>query len=110
MQLIIIFSCFALLCDVESEAFVCVEGHLPGFFPVRPSVEYASAVWDPYTRNQINQLEQVQRRAARFVNNNFYNREPGAELTVIYIWDCTGRVTDPSSARNWSMVGTSLSS
>jgi hypothetical protein len=32
---------------------------------VRPSVEYASAVWDPYTRNQINQLEQVQRRAAR---------------------------------------------
>jgi hypothetical protein len=35
---------------------------------VRPSVEYASAVWDPYTRNQINQLEQVQPRAARFVN------------------------------------------
>jgi hypothetical protein len=33
MQLIIIFSCFALLCDVESEAFVCVEGHLPGFCP-----------------------------------------------------------------------------
>ena len=46
--------------------------------PIRPPVEYASAVWDPYTRNQINQLEQVQRRAARFVNNNFYNREPGA--------------------------------
>jgi hypothetical protein len=22
-----------LLCDVESEAFVYVEGHLPGFFP-----------------------------------------------------------------------------
>jgi hypothetical protein len=43
---------------------------------VRPSVEYASAVWDPYTRNQTNQLEQVQRRAAKFVNNNFYNREP----------------------------------
>jgi hypothetical protein len=80
MQLIIIFSCFAFLCDVESEAFVCVEGHLP-VFPkevkrnayttlVRPSVEYASAVWDSYTRNQINQLEQVQRRADRFVNNN----------------------------------------
>ena len=31
MQLIIIFSGFALLCDVESEAFVCVEGHLPVF-------------------------------------------------------------------------------
>ena len=50
---------------------------------VRPSVEYASAVWDPYTRNQINQLEQVQRRAARFVNNNFYNREPGAVTAML---------------------------
>ena len=50
---------------------------------VRPSVEYASAVWDPYTKNQINQLEQVQRRAARFVNNNFYNREPGAVTAMI---------------------------
>ena len=40
-------------------------------------------MWDPYTRNQINQLEQVQRRAARFVNNNFYNREPGAVTAMI---------------------------
>jgi hypothetical protein len=40
-------------------------------------------VWDPYTRNQINQLEPVQRRAARFVNNNFYNREPGAVTAML---------------------------
>ena len=40
-------------------------------------------MWDPYTRNQINQLEQVQRRAARFVNNNFYNREPGAVTAML---------------------------
>jgi hypothetical protein len=30
MQLIIIFSGFALLCDVESEAFVCVEDQYNG--------------------------------------------------------------------------------
>ena len=41
---------------------------------VRPSIEYASSVWDPYTRNNIHQLEAIQRRAARFVYNNFYDR------------------------------------
>jgi hypothetical protein len=41
---------------------------------VRPSIEYASSVWDPYTRNNIHQLEAIQRRAARFVCNNFYDR------------------------------------
>jgi len=38
---------------------------------VRPSLEYASVVWDPYHNNKINQLEKVQRRAARWVLNNF---------------------------------------
>ena len=33
---------------------------------VRPSIEYASAVWDPLNKNQIFQLDSVQRRAARF--------------------------------------------
>ena len=32
---------------------------------VRPKLDYASAVWDPHTRTQINQIETVQRRAAR---------------------------------------------
>ena len=34
---------------------------------VRPLVEYASTVWDPYTKAKIHQLEMVQRRGARFV-------------------------------------------
>ena len=41
---------------------------------VRPSLEYCSCVWDPYTATKINQLEGVQRRAARFVKNS-YSRE-----------------------------------
>ena len=32
---------------------------------VRPQMEYASAVWDPYYDSQIQQLEKVQHRAAR---------------------------------------------
>ena len=43
---------------------------------VRPSLEYACASWDPYRKYQIDILEQVQRRAARFVTNT-YSREEG---------------------------------
>ena len=50
---------------------------------VRPSIEYASSVWDLYTRNNIQQLEAIQRRAARFVYNNFYDREPGVVTSMI---------------------------
>jgi len=46
---------------------------------VRPLLEYSSCVWDPHTATQKNQLEGVQRRAARFVFNNYislYNYTP----------------------------------
>ena len=38
---------------------------------VRPSMEYAAVIWDPYHHNNIQQLEKVQRRAARWVLNRF---------------------------------------
>ena len=38
---------------------------------VRPQLEYASAVWDPHKKGWISQIEQVQRRAARWTVNNF---------------------------------------
>ena len=34
---------------------------------VRPKVEYASTVWSPYTKKNIDQIEMVQRRAAWWV-------------------------------------------
>lgn len=34
---------------------------------VRPTLEYASIVWDPFRQYQINNLEKVQRMAARFI-------------------------------------------
>jgi hypothetical protein len=43
---------------------------------VRPHLEYASAVWDPYRIHQIHKIEMIQRRAARFVTNT-YSQEPG---------------------------------
>jgi hypothetical protein len=50
---------------------------------VRPQLEYASTVWDPHQENHINQLEKVQRRAARFVNKN-YSREASVLCTRQY--------------------------
>ena len=38
---------------------------------LRPKLEYASAVWDPFTEDNIRKLEAVQRRAARFVCNSY---------------------------------------
>lgn len=39
---------------------------------VRPMLEYACTVWDPYTQINIDKLERVQRRAARFVCNRYH--------------------------------------
>lgn len=36
---------------------------------VRPILEYAATVWDPYHKEELNSLEMVQRRAARFVQS-----------------------------------------
>ena len=40
---------------------------------VRPSLEYACSVWDPYLNEDINKIEKVQRRAARYVTNKYRN-------------------------------------
>ncbi len=38
---------------------------------VRSILEYASAVWDPYLQKDINLIERVQRKAARFVKGDY---------------------------------------
>ena len=47
---------------------------------VRSGLEYASVVWDPFLQMEIDRLEKMQRRAARFVANN-YRRECGLTST-----------------------------
>ena len=43
---------------------------------VRPILEYGCAVWDPHHISDINKIEKVQKRAARFVTGN-HALEPG---------------------------------
>ena len=41
---------------------------------VRPTLEYGAAVLDTHTTGQVKQVDQVQRRAARFATKNYYDR------------------------------------
>ena len=59
--------------DIKSQAYISL---------VRPHLEYASSVWDPYRKCHINALEMVQRKAARFATSN-YTRKPGTVTTIL---------------------------
>ena len=52
---------------------------------VRPSLEYASTVWDTPIQAHIKQLESVQRRAARYVHvyNDYHSRTPGCVTKMV---------------------------
>ena len=50
---------------------------------VRPTLEYAASVWDPYTNQQVTSVERVQRRAARFTTTNYRDYTPGAVTSMI---------------------------
>ena len=47
---------------------------------IRSQLEYAATVWEPWQSTLISRLEQIQRRAARFVTNT-YTRDPTVSVT-----------------------------
>ena len=53
---------------------------------VRPLVEYASPVWDPYNQTDIQKLEMVQRRGARYVNSKHSNQSSVDEMIKELKW------------------------
>ena len=53
---------------------------------VRPKLEYASTVWDPYKQDQIANLEKVQRRAARVVTNRHRNTSSVTDMLESLGW------------------------
>ena len=54
---------------------------------VRPILEYASEVWDPYSKNQKDRLEMVQRRAARFCSADFKHRSSVTAMLQKLKWE-----------------------
>ena len=53
---------------------------------VRPILEYACTVWDPYTQDSIKRIEAVQRRAARFVVNRYHNTSSVSDMISRLQW------------------------
>jgi len=50
---------------------------------VRPLLEYSSAVWDPHTKKNIDLLESIQKRAARFILNDYESKTPGSATQMV---------------------------
>ncbi|MCG7878558.1 MAG: reverse transcriptase family protein [Candidatus Thiodiazotropha endolucinida] len=53
---------------------------------VRPQLEYASAVWDPHTKEQTHKVEMVQRRAARWTMNDWHRTTSVSSLLHQLDW------------------------
>ena len=49
---------------------------------VRPKLEYACAIWDPHSKIHIENLEKVQKRAARFVTNNYVMESGNSKINL----------------------------
>jgi hypothetical protein len=54
---------------------------------VRPTLEYSSTVWAPHTEKLVNQLEMVQRRAARFVNRDYQRTSSVTSMLANLQWN-----------------------
>ena len=50
---------------------------------ILPTLNYASAAWDPYLFRDVDQLKKVQRRGARYVKNNYHERSPGCVTNML---------------------------
>ena len=53
---------------------------------VRPKLEYAASVWDPYHAKDIHQVEMVQRRAARWATGRHHNTSSVTEMLADLGW------------------------
>ena len=54
---------------------------------VRPILEYASSAWDPHTQQNIDKLEAVQRRAARFVTWDYRTTSSVSDMVFNLGWE-----------------------
>ena len=54
---------------------------------VRAALEYCSTIWDPHHHKYIDQLQKVQRRAARFVCNSYYYKASVTDMLNKLAWE-----------------------
>ena len=64
---------------------------------VRPKLEYAAPIWSPYCKTQIQQVEKVQRTAARWTCRRWRNTGSVGEMLDELQWPTLGARRDQSS-------------
>merc|ERR1712102_137795 len=50
---------------------------------IRSTLEYGSTIWDPYLQKDINKIEKIQKRAARFIKQDYRSREAGSMTAML---------------------------
>ena len=53
---------------------------------IRSALEYSYSVWHPHKKSNEDKIEKVQRRAARFVSNNFRRKASVSEMLRDLRW------------------------
>ena len=64
---------------------------------VRPKLEYAAPIWSPYSKLQINQVEKVQRTAARWTCRRWRNTSSVGEMLDELEWPSLEASRDQAS-------------
>ena len=64
---------------------------------VRPKLEYAAPIWSPHLKLQINQIEKVQRTAARWTYRRWRNMSSVSEMLDELEWPSLEARRDQSS-------------
>ena len=54
---------------------------------VRPHVEYACAAWDPYNKCDIDLVQSIQRRGARYTCNRYHNMSSPTQMLKSLEWE-----------------------
>ena len=62
----------------KSTAYTCL---------IRPGMEYAAPIWDPYLQKDIASLEKVQRKAARWVKSDYSSRSSVTTMLNDLKWE-----------------------
>ena len=50
---------------------------------IRSKLEYGSVIWDPYTKDDIDRLERIQRSAACFITRDYKSRQEGCVTNML---------------------------
>ena len=53
---------------------------------VRPIMEYAARVWDPYQKYLTNNIEKIQRQAARWILSNYHQQSSVTDMLHQLQW------------------------